>query len=362
MTSIELCPNCHASIALTSHKLSFGEDFTRAFHQPTQSEVSRVERSMTNLSNEMADLVQKIVHIESVLIAFKAHLDTQIQRITQYIHPSPIRQLPTEVLDIIFASACASFQRSEYKTPLSISLVCSKWRDIALSTPLLWTHIYIAPQSGGLDVYNHFLEQCGSIPISVKVDIPHRYRSPAFSDGKIPYEETYNYHLELLSAISQNCAQWQVAKLCMNQEDINLLGSVIHPLDFPVLESLTLMNDGPSNFLEPGLFKHASSSTNLAVLDREGHQVGCRFYVNALPWSQLGEICLQSDVYSLRLHLKELEDGHTRTLILKPHLHYISLPLNVQFSFRVSSIPSSGRIHYQTFSNVSPSPPSRASL
>ncbi|KAF9032092.1 hypothetical protein BDZ89DRAFT_948347, partial [Hymenopellis radicata] len=141
MTSVELCPKCHASIALTSYKLSFEKDFTRAYQNPTQSEVSCIKSSLGNPSTERAVLAQEIERVESMLIALKAHhahLDTYIQRSNQYMRSSPIRRLPTEVLGIVFASACTSFQRNEYKTPLSISLVCSKWRDIALSTPSLW--------------------------------------------------------------------------------------------------------------------------------------------------------------------------------------------------------------------------------
>ncbi|KAF8891511.1 hypothetical protein CPB85DRAFT_1332202 [Mucidula mucida] len=165
MTSVELCPKCHASIPLTSYKLGY--------QNPTQSEVACIESTFGNPHDEMEGLIQKIERVESMLDVLKAHhthLNTYIQRSTRYIRRSPIRRLPTEVLGIIFASACTSFPRNEYKTPLSISLVCSKWRDMALSTPSLWTHIHIAPHSGGLE---HFLERCGNIPISIKVEIPY---------------------------------------------------------------------------------------------------------------------------------------------------------------------------------------------
>ncbi|KAF8875195.1 hypothetical protein CPB85DRAFT_829108 [Mucidula mucida] len=197
-----------------------------------------------------------------------SHLDTYIQRSTQYIRPSPIRRLPAEVLGIIFASSCTSFQRREYKTPLSLSLVCSKWRDIALSTPLLWTHIYIAPYSGGLDVYTYFLERCGNIPISVKIEIPHKDRpSDLYCDEYFPYEETHEYHVELVLAAYRNSAQWKVAELCMNQADVNLLNSPLRTSEFPLLESITLVNDGPAVVLKSGLFSQASLLTSFTVLD-----------------------------------------------------------------------------------------------
>ncbi len=204
MTSVELCAKCHASITLTSYPYSFQEEVARAYQNPNESEASYVEESLRNLSADRAALAQEIRRVKCMLDALKthySHLDTYIQRSTQYIRPSPIRRLPAEVLGIIFASSCTSFQRREYKTPLSLSLVCSKWRDIALSTPLLWTHIYIAPYSGGLDVYTYFLERCGNIPISVKIEIPHKDRpSDLYCDEYFPYEETHEYHVELVLA------------------------------------------------------------------------------------------------------------------------------------------------------------------
>ncbi|KAF8891508.1 hypothetical protein CPB85DRAFT_1332178, partial [Mucidula mucida] len=67
--------------------------------------------TLGNRHAELEGLIQEIERVDA-----PAHLDTYIQQSSQYI-----------LLGIIFASACTSFQRSEYKTPLSISLVCSKW-------------------------------------------------------------------------------------------------------------------------------------------------------------------------------------------------------------------------------------------
>ncbi|KAF8901312.1 hypothetical protein CPB85DRAFT_131749 [Mucidula mucida] len=125
MTSaLELCPKCHASFALTSYKPSYEKDFVRAYRNPTQSEASCIEKSLGNTSADMAALAQEIPRLESILDALKAYqarFDRHIQQSRLYMCSSPIRQLSTEVLAIIFASACTSFRRSEYKTPPSVS-------------------------------------------------------------------------------------------------------------------------------------------------------------------------------------------------------------------------------------------------
>ncbi|KAF8901309.1 hypothetical protein CPB85DRAFT_1256391 [Mucidula mucida] len=220
--NVELCPRCRASIALTSYTLPFEEDFARGFYNPSSTEKSSIESSLSDSSAELAMLTEEIQRAEVFLRALKihhAHLERYIHRTTRFIQFSPIRQLPTEILGIIFASACSSCQEDEYKTPLSISLVCSKWRHIAMSTPTLWTNIYVAPYSSarGLPVYQYFLQRCGMIPISVKVEVPaidHPYQD---DDGVIPFKGTYEHHLDVMSDIYASFAQWKHAEFHMKQ-------------------------------------------------------------------------------------------------------------------------------------------------
>ncbi|KAF8910727.1 hypothetical protein CPB85DRAFT_1562067 [Mucidula mucida] len=128
--------------------------------------------------------------------------------------------------------------------------------DIALCTPSIW-NICVAPYADGLDLYQHYLERCGDIPISVKVEIPYEDRHTTDDcDNNFPYEETYDYHLELVSDVYQHYAQWRVAELCMNLQDANLLGPYIQESE-SLLESLTLVNNGPARSAIQGLFHDA---------------------------------------------------------------------------------------------------------
>jgi hypothetical protein len=66
--------------------------------------------------------------------------------------------LPFELLSIIFLSA-VGLDESPFNsvcTPAAVSKVCSKWRDVALATPKLWSKIVVDTvdfcQRGGLDI------------------------------------------------------------------------------------------------------------------------------------------------------------------------------------------------------------------
>ncbi len=109
---VELCPRCTASIALTSYVLPFEEDFSRAYHNPPKMDSSSIQSNLTDPSAELMTLALEVRRVELLLSALKTHqthLERHIQRSTRFIQSSPVRQLPTEVLGIIFASACTYF-------------------------------------------------------------------------------------------------------------------------------------------------------------------------------------------------------------------------------------------------------------
>ncbi|KAF9032131.1 hypothetical protein BDZ89DRAFT_596958 [Hymenopellis radicata] len=124
-------------------------------------------------SAELAVIAAEIERVKLVLQALEeqhAYLDTHVTRTRQFIQPSPIRKLPTEVLGIIFEHVCASDLYSEYRgTAICLSVVCSKWRSITMSTPALWTTIVYADSP---EEVNYYLDRCGKLPLRVHVESP----------------------------------------------------------------------------------------------------------------------------------------------------------------------------------------------
>ncbi|KAK0442173.1 hypothetical protein EV421DRAFT_1809813 [Armillaria borealis] len=76
---------------------------------------------------------------------------------------APIRQLPVEILGIVFEEACTlpTFgSSSPFTLPTTISSVCFHWRSICLSTPSIWSNItarYTSPNSSNVIArINHY--------------------------------------------------------------------------------------------------------------------------------------------------------------------------------------------------------------
>ncbi|KAF9027034.1 hypothetical protein BDZ89DRAFT_1067209 [Hymenopellis radicata] len=268
-TSVELCPKCHSFMPLTSYSLPFAATGDRAYLNPPQSDVSVIESMLSAPTTEISALATEILRVEVLLATLKKHhtyLDKHIQRSDAYVKPSPIRQFPTEILSLIFAAACTSFEPADYKTPLNISLVCSKWRAITLSTPTLWSHIYVGSSLRGRDIFEYYLRQCGKLPISIKIDIP--LQSPPECNDTFPYEALQS-HFGFMSYLSHTSEQWRVLELYVGCKDFNILTQYSR---FPILEALTLGLKGNLDSVElpAALSYHAPVLSSLVLLDSSG--------------------------------------------------------------------------------------------
>ncbi|KAK0186172.1 hypothetical protein F5146DRAFT_1069634 [Armillaria mellea] len=116
--------------------------------------------------------------------------------------PPPIDRLPTELLLAIFSNLFPAIWRNV--TPIRLSLVCSRWRTIVLSSPEFWSSIFIGrwcdteiigaylANSGhrALDIAMHvpseetFMNECFQEPIELCVEHAARWRS---LDVTIPF-------------------------------------------------------------------------------------------------------------------------------------------------------------------------------
>ncbi|KAJ7471456.1 hypothetical protein B0H11DRAFT_1867745 [Mycena galericulata] len=194
---------------------------------------------------------------------------------------SAIRRLPSEILSEIFIH---SVGKQDGCRPRLAACVCTRWRDVALSTPRLWCDIYLHEEEIRAQSLHSLLslqlERSGQVPLSV-----------VFSD---PSDETSV--LELLLTVSQ---RWQSLELNVafhQHEHIRCsaasfpilkhliiritpsldLGNLSRPL--PLLEELTLSWPScpiPHKLPWTGLTKctlfHCSSSEVLNILRSSSH-------------------------------------------------------------------------------------------
>ncbi|KAF8896972.1 hypothetical protein CPB85DRAFT_202823 [Mucidula mucida] len=281
--TVEICPKCCRSIPLQSYPLPFATNISRAHHYLPRDDAFRLEIGLSDPIAEASALSAEIQRLEillPILQQHRAHLDYHIRQTRVYTARSPIRQLPTEILTVIFAFACTSYEPEYHKTPLSISLVCFKWRGIATVTPYLWTNIYAGPKPEARALFNHYLERCGELPISLKINKPCIANRPSLlaprwiggdSARMLVSARAYQDHVDGLHEIYCTFRRWVAVELHVQRTDMNFLRdhTTKDGPGLPILESLTLaLKDGGAKAPNyRGLFSAFRNAPHLTRLD-----------------------------------------------------------------------------------------------
>ena len=103
-----------------------------------------------------------------------------LKRKINRLHSPIIRQLPPDVTSTIFEFCLPDFidhQLSPYtdedlSIPLSLGAICSYWRDIAWSTPSLWSSLAVIARGKRIShwhVVREWLARSGQLPLSIRI-------------------------------------------------------------------------------------------------------------------------------------------------------------------------------------------------
>ncbi|KAL0570202.1 hypothetical protein V5O48_011758 [Marasmius crinis-equi] len=150
---------------------------------------------------------------------------------------APIYTLPSEILTIIFAFACEENVLSRSKLPEAarLSMVCGRWRDLAHTTPSLWSNISIDFQSWKqhFSILNRltelFMERSAKSPLQIHLSLP----DDGFSEDRSEKDEAYS----VLRPVVANCQRWR----CVSFSTISSsIADVLSPVRgrLPLLTSL----------------------------------------------------------------------------------------------------------------------------
>ncbi|KAJ7582009.1 hypothetical protein C8J56DRAFT_242966, partial [Mycena floridula] len=155
-TSIDLCSNSGTveltlGCSITHHRHRFGimskfQHLLDSRHGPPAiDEVQDISRLLEAADAEYMRQVQQIKELTSANMI-------QLRKITEYrAMLSPIRKIPRDILEEIFKECLFGIPvMSPMVAPVLLGLVCQQWREISISTPSLWTSVYLVLPSKGL--------------------------------------------------------------------------------------------------------------------------------------------------------------------------------------------------------------------
>ncbi|KAE9407293.1 hypothetical protein BT96DRAFT_153091 [Gymnopus androsaceus JB14] len=244
----------------------------------------------------------------------------------------PAQRIPTEILLLIFSylnfSEANLLQLSDGPWPLT--KVCSRWREIALDYPLLWTHVnldfsywrYILGTETRADlILSTFVERSKSLPLNVQI----RWR-----DIEDASEDAYKAMTLLLST----CHRWKKAVLDIH----SVLFYEISPIIMGrllELEALKLNLNPPEKSFRDGqpiidAFQFAPKLRDVCI---EGMPYATRNM--RLPWSQLTHLNAYHDHPNPNYHCLRLSPNLVECY-LGSHGHLLQSPNG---PYRVIELP-----------------------
>ncbi|KAF5347266.1 hypothetical protein D9756_009983 [Leucocoprinus leucothites] len=232
----------------------------RAFHPPTDSEIATTRKALQEGLDHLQALENDISRLEKL---YNDSLTSQ-QALTTFISThksliSPLNQLPPDLLCEIFHHCLPIAHNaimSIHQPPLSLTLVCKKWRHLVYSTPQLWAtlHIVAAPldfrpiaekkSKATLDAINAWLSRSGVLPLSISM-----YHCATF----MTRSRTMNYqvqpYLDIILSHSHRCKSLY---FIFHSIDWTRILSQFHRIDLPLLEHLYIKDHLKSvSWVEP---------------------------------------------------------------------------------------------------------------
>lgn len=326
--NVQYCTKCHHTLSIPEYSTLYDhDDLERAFSVPVLSENS--EKLISSAEDSLAIIEDTYTRLQAAVKQLRAQhtrLTRYIDQQKAYIVPSPIRQLPTEILSLVFSHACHALEDEDYRTPLSISVTCFKWRRIAISTPALWTYIFVGPvgaHSEGQDRLSLYMHRAKGLPISLKWVVDRRQRPVPYVvpyDEPI-YDELQDEHEDLLKEIIGTHQSWKTVELHgleeIDQETFfGSLDDKESDSQLPLLENLIWSGWDPGDVYNfPTTFTHARKLKTLSLLEQDFAPWGQEY----IPWQQMESITLRHWETGVASTLADrgFVERNTKTLILK---------------------------------------------
>ncbi|KAK0227404.1 hypothetical protein EDD85DRAFT_853659 [Armillaria nabsnona] len=166
---ITLCQKCRSTFRLHDHVLSSSlvTDLRNGIQIRTDAHAESIKRTLDGLQPKLCEYDAEIEALEETLAYLKKGRADLAHTISVYkTYLAPIRRLPLELLRKIFSEACAFVEfpihnareiQSPSQIPLRIASVCSRWRDICISFPQLWSVMFVNADDINLSNSTKFL-------------------------------------------------------------------------------------------------------------------------------------------------------------------------------------------------------------
>ncbi|KAJ7030632.1 hypothetical protein C8F04DRAFT_1042279 [Mycena alexandri] len=248
--------------------------------ESTHSQPSQTERNALAADRaRIAVIKAKIMELERSLASLNEERDLLQERIDGYAYP--VLTLPNEVVSEIFVHFLPIYPNAPpilgRKSPNVLGETCHHWREIALSTPMLWRAISLSLRNGmrlhhKLRLLDTWLQRSGSCLLSINIDLGDDHGD----DEGIP--------VLFIRTIAVHSARWEHLRL-YSESAASHFPSITTPLPFLRTLSMSARQHGV-------MAAHNTESLNFAFHTAPLlRNVAVAFWgehsIFLYPWSQL---------------------------------------------------------------------------
>ncbi|KAJ7487357.1 hypothetical protein B0H11DRAFT_2015316 [Mycena galericulata] len=223
------------------------------------------------------------------------------------IYQYPVLTLPTEITAEIFTQFLPAYpKRPPLLGPLSPSFlycICRMWRNVALSTPTLWSAIQLhldTPRryEQQLHLLELWLQRSGGCPLSIEL---------------VQNRDNATSPTSFIEAVIRSSRRWQHMRLILPSNEYHQIAGPM-----PLLRSLILGPTEPIGHVDPDVISAAKFPRAPALKDVVLSIHFTRLRIG-LPWSQLttltAQIMYDSFVAEILCITVSLEECHIKLFI-----------------------------------------------
>ncbi|KAJ7121039.1 hypothetical protein C8R44DRAFT_171426 [Mycena epipterygia] len=276
------------------------------------SERSKSKSARAATRARISELDSRIESLQNSLAALLHERDQRQEELDTYIYP--ILTLPNEITSEIFIHFLPPFpERSTPMGPLSPSLlskICRQWRNVALSTPSLWTAVELNLRNPNrhqqqLRLLETWLARSGSCPLSIELERGLDGRKDISTDA-------------FVEAIVRCTLRWYDMSLQLPHEELCLIKGPMPLLRTLKLGSTTYSDAVPSPVVPFGQAPNLKDVVLCVYFDP---------FIITLPWAQIATLSatlFDTEAIEILRHTPNLEEC---SVWLYPSFEFTSPPI-----------------------------------
>ncbi|KAG2358733.1 hypothetical protein BDR07DRAFT_260272 [Suillus spraguei] len=138
---------------------------------PLSATISELEDSMMDEDSSLEIIKNDVTHLQHQII--EENVDIVQSNTLDTRFSSPIRRLPTEILAEIFKYCLPDDEHlapASRLAPILLTTVCRRWREIAVSLPILWCRLQLDDWQKSAVGYDSWLRRSAECPLSLKIE------------------------------------------------------------------------------------------------------------------------------------------------------------------------------------------------